>query len=128
MMLRLGHPKGITFSGPLSYSQTLKEHTTWYKQMWIIVDIAKDLDFIIKTKTIQKIIQSHKDKYCMISLLWGISNSQSYRKQRIEWQLPRTEAKEMGSCYSMCFNYTRWIHSIDLMYTIVPTDNIILYT
>ena len=51
--------------------------------MWIIVDIAKDLDFIIKTKTIQKIIQSHKDKYCMISLLWGISNSQSYRKQRV---------------------------------------------
>lgn len=83
MMLRLGRPKGITFSGPLSYSQTLKDHTAWYKQMWIIVDIAKDLDFIIKTKTIQKIIQSRKDKYCMILLLWGISNSQSYRKHRV---------------------------------------------
>lgn len=62
--------------------------------MWIIVDIAKDLDFIIKTKTIQKITQSHKDKYCMILLLWSISNSQSYRNHRIEWQLPGTGKKD----------------------------------
>lgn len=111
MMLRLGRPKGITFSGPLSYSQTLKEHTAWYKQMWIVVDIAKDLDFMIKTKTIQKIIQSRKDKYCMISLLWGISNSLI---ESIEWQLPRTGAKETVSCYSMCIMFQ--LHKMNTFY------------
>ena len=73
---------------------------------------------------LSEISSQRENKYCIISFMCEILNSQTHRN-RIEWWLPGTRVWKQGPVDQgvQSFSYARLIRSEDLMYSNVTIVN-----
>lgn len=100
------------------YSATKKKETQTLLRRWV------NLEGII----LSEISQIEKDKYCLISLIYGMYESWTNRS-RVDWWLPQAGGEWVQVVKGYNLPVIHWMSSGYIIYSMMTADNnTILYT